>query len=213
MDSAQRRKLRSEEYLKSLGVPINPGLPVVEDENQAKLREAAAVARRALVLYGLLLVADGDDRSEVVAWLKEQNLWDDASPKERRFFENNNPPQQDEVNASWRVEALWIFLWALGKIEQVGPATTQCDSQTIEEVLPPWDSCAEFINQSVLRPLSEILDQTDLIYRTDWAVVDSTLHDQPIPGAFEPGVVYERHYAFNWLIGYAEDWDDVMTDT
>jgi hypothetical protein len=29
-----------------------------------------------------------------------------------------------------------------------------------------------------------------------------------------PGVIEERHYALNWLIGYFnQDWDDVATDT
>ena len=28
------------------------------------------------------------------------------------------------------------------------------------------------------------------------------------------GVVMERHYALNWLIGYSDqEWDDVTTDT
>ena len=29
-----------------------------------------------------------------------------------------------------------------------------------------------------------------------------------------PSVVYERHYALNWLIGYCDQsWDEVTTDT
>jgi uncharacterized protein DUF4272 len=33
-------------------------------------------------------------------------------------------------------------------------------------------------------------------------------------GNLDSGVVYERHYALNWLIGYmGREWDDVTTDT
>ena len=60
-----------------------------------------------------------------------------------------------------------------------------------------------------------MLDQADLIYRLHWCVVDARLRNQPEPPAdLQPGVVYERHYALNWLRGYHNaDWDDVSTDT
>lgn len=53
----------------------------------------------------------------------------------------------------------------------------------------------------------------DLIYRIDWAIVDARLNNKEPPGGFDPGVVFERHYALNWLTRYSDDWDDVTTDT
>ena len=35
-----------------------------------------------------------------------------------------------------------------------------------------------------------------------------------MPGALEGGVIYERHYALNWLFCFEQaDWDDVDTPT
>jgi hypothetical protein len=212
IDAAEQRKLRSEEYLRSLGVPFNLKLPLVEDEGHAKLRPPKEVAEKAFVLYYLVSVAHGFDRNQVSSQLKEQNLWQSVSLKEKEFLGNNNLSHQDLVDASWRVEGLWILLWALGQISEVGAPSVECDPQTIQTILSTKDP-SEFVGQAVLRSTSEILDETDLIYRIHWAVVDSRLNDQPTPDAFIPGIVYERHYALNWLTCYADNWDDITTDT
>lgn len=71
----------------------------------------------------------------------------------------------------------------------------------------------EFIAQSRLRDIAEVLDELDLIYRYDWAVVDAQCRHQGAPAGLNPGVVYERHYALNWLVGYLDqNWDDITTD-
>ncbi len=73
---------------------------------------------------------------------------------------------------------------------------------------------AQFLADAKLRPLPEILDHADRIYRYHWAVVDARVNGRdPLP-SMEPGVTLERHYAFNWLVGYMEqEWDDIGTDT
>ena len=74
-------------------------------------------------------------------------------------------------------------------------------------------SLEEFLAEAELRRPSEILDEADLILRYDWAVVDARVNQKPIPAELDRGVVYERHYALNWLIYNHEEWDDVHTDT
>jgi hypothetical protein len=141
-------------------------------------------------------------------------LWDSVSQKEKEFLENVNPSERDVFDASWRAESLWALLWSLGKIEKLELPEDVCDTQLIQEIMPePESSCEEFINQAVLRSPTEILDATDLTYRIHWAAVDARLNNQEIPGEFDMGIIYERHYALNWLTWYAEGWDDITTDT
>jgi hypothetical protein len=62
--------------------------------------------------------------------------------------------------------------------------------------------------------MDQILDQADLIYRYHWAVVDARVKGKQPPAGLDPGIVYERHYALNWLIRYSDqEWDDISTDT
>ena len=156
----------------------------------------------------------GLDRERAIAWLKNERLWDSVSPKEQDFLASDNAPEQDIIEASWRAESLWTLLWSLGEIEKLGLPKGLCDSQLIQKIMPALESSSvQFINQATLRSPAEILDATDLIYRIHWAVVDGHSNNQEIPGGFHPGIVYERHYALNWLTWYADEWDDITTDT
>ncbi|MDF1551166.1 MAG: DUF4272 domain-containing protein, partial [Bacteroidales bacterium] len=63
------------------------------------------------------------------------------------------------------------------------------------------------------RSKSEILDANDLYYRLDWACVDARINNSNL-SEVNQGVVFERHYALNWLINYMnQEWDDVSCDT
>lgn len=71
-----------------------------------------------------------------------------------------------------------------------------------------------YLRSAKLRAQSELLDAADLIYRYDWACVNARLKGESAPSGLEPGVVKERHYTLNWLIGYGDEpWDNVSTNT
>ena len=71
-----------------------------------------------------------------------------------------------------------------------------------------------FIAGARLRPTGEILDVLDLHYRLHWVVRQAGVDNQGPPAGLEVGVVRERHFALNWLVGYGDaDWDDVETPT
>jgi MinD superfamily P-loop ATPase len=49
--------------------------------------------------------------------------------------------------------------------------------------------------------------------RYDRAVTEAQINGKPTPADLNPSVVEERHYVLNWLTWYADEWDDVTTDT
>jgi len=207
------RKERTEVELRKLGIPVNPWLPLVESEDEARIRDAKDVARRVLILYGLTAVGQDGGREQALSILRQEGLWEYVSPAERRLLENANPSQQALTDASWRMEAVWVLLWALGKVDDLDLPTGVCDSDHLHQLMPKPDDCASFISSAQLRPVSELLDETDRIYRIHWAVRDAQINKRPIPAGLDPDVVVERHYALNWLTWYADDWDDITTDT
>ena len=71
----------------------------------------------------------------------------------------------------------------------------------------------EWIKNSKLRDTEDILNETDLIYRIHWSTRDASLKGKPSPVGLSEDIVMERHFAFNWLTMYADDWDDIATDT
>ena len=135
------------------------------------------------------------------------------SPKERKFIEDPNPSQFDRIQFTWRYEAAWVLLWALGFVERLERPEKHCDVPVAAKFVSQRTT-KKFLADSKLRPAEEIVQGTDLILRYHWAVRNAQAGRQKPPARLDPGVVQERHYAFNWLIGFFDTgWDDVRTDT
>jgi hypothetical protein len=48
----------------------------------------------------------------------------------------------------------------------------------------------------------------------NWACVNARVKGEAPSAGLNQSVVYERHYALNWLIKYMDqEWDKVSTDT
>ena len=69
----------------------------------------------------------------------------------------------------------------------------------------------EFVESAAIRSSSEILDLWDLIYRIHWAVNNVKLNNLALLDV-DSSILYERHYAINWLIDSSLNWDDITTD-
>ena len=213
MTDPEIRKKRSEELLKTQGIPINPSLPAIESEGETTPRSAEDMAKRAVGLCAVALRGEGLKQQEVISLLQGKDVLASATPEEKKFLLKKKPAGQEMINFKWRYESLWVLLWALGHAEDLGAPTSICDVQRAVRMVLDTPS-EDFIQRAKSRPISEILDEADLIYRYDWAVVDARIKGEDPPGNLDPGVVYERHYALNWLIGYMDqEWDDVTTDT
>jgi hypothetical protein len=131
------------------------------------------------------------------------------------FLESKGPTRQQTTNATWRAEALLPLLWALGRIKSLTPATSICDLQLVQSVLPTlFTSTSEFISRATLRSEDDISEAHEAVYQAHWSVRDAQIKKRPVPNGYHAGVIQERHHALNWLIGYCgQDWDDITTDT
>ena len=214
MKLAEIRKKEVNNYLETKGIPICEHLPLIEDYKSVKLRKPKEIAKRAMILTGIIDTAYDVDRTEIIDWLKEFNLWDSVSQFEKEYLQKETVEQKDKLEISWRVEALNVLFWSLGMVDTLGEPTSECDlTKAHKSAKEKFGSVENFINQSELRDSEEILDETDLIYRTHWAVRDAGLNNKPFPNKYNPSIVYERHYALNWITYYQDDWDDITTDT
>jgi Domain of unknown function (DUF4272) len=210
---AIERRLRSEAILQAEGVPFLATLPVIETAAEALKRSKEEVALRALCLLVVAEKAAGLEEEIVERVLKSYELRRHLTSKELAFVLDNSPSQHNRVQFTWRYEAAWTLLWALGFVAQLGKPAQTCDAEFAVSIMAGMTT-SQFIDGAELRPIADILDQADLIYRYHWAVRNAQIKGQQIPAALSPDVTNERHYALNWLIGYLEQaWDDVSTDT
>jgi hypothetical protein len=211
---ALARKQRSEAILQAEGVPFIAHLPVIADEETAQLHSIETVAWRAMALSLVAVKGEGLEQERLLEVIEQYQLEPKFTPKEREFIYNTEPTEHDRIQFTWRYECYWVLLWALNYVEELSRPDQICDVPRAVSMLVNKTS-EEFIRDAKLRSKSEILDAADLIYRYDWACVDARVNGRTIPSWVESSVVVERHYALNWLIGYAEDegWDNVSTDT
>lgn len=212
-DEALARKARSIAILKAENVPILGSLPVIESEAASTRRSKEEVVRRTIALAIVAVKGETNDHELGQNLIKQFDADAFFSPDERAFMDNPEPSEEDRVNFSWRYEGVHVMLWALGIFPELGRPDKICDVPKIAETLRELGTDG-LMQKASLRPQADILDAADLIYRYDWAVVDARLNGKPAPAGLEMGVVIERHYALNWLIGYQDQaWDDISTDT
>ena len=206
------RKARSEAILAAEGVPFMWWLyPITMKE--VKMRSQEEVAYRALSKMIVAVKGEGLKQEILESVVKNYGLKDHFSPKETRFIEDPNPTQFDRLQFSWRYEAGWVLLWALGFVEKLERPDKMCDVPMAARFVSQRTT-KQFLADSKLRQAEEIVQGADLILRYNWAVRNARLSQQPPPAGLDPGVVQERHHAFDWLIGFFDTgWDDVNTST
>ncbi len=213
--TAEQRKKQTEKYLKSLNIPFVDHLPLIEEENEVRIRTAQEITERILILVYLAYISEVPDKREnVIDFLKTNLLWDKVSPDEKELFQKEELTDQEATNISWRSEGVWLLLWTINKVDRLELPTQQVEIPQIVSRLPGFlTDPSEFIKTTTVRPTTEILDQSDLIYRLHWATRNADLNNQPIPANLDLSIIMERHYAINWVTFYTDEWDDISTDT
>ena len=210
---AEDRKSRSITVLTTEGVPYLDTLPVIETEATSALRSQREVVERTIALAIVAVkgeTANHELGQSLIAQFGAQAFF---TPAEQAFMANPDPSHEDRVRFTWRYEGVHVMLWALGIYPELGRPDQITDVPLLAGVLRDLGT-EGLMAQSRLRPQAQILDAADLIYRYNWAATDARINGREIPAGLDGSVVYERHYALNWLIGYQDqDWDDVSTDT
>jgi hypothetical protein len=179
-------------------------------------RSCQEIARRTLALFGVIGIALRAPRTDIIDWLKEENLWDELSPCELAYATAEKPGEKETINATWWSERLIVLLWALRMIENLPAPNEQCDTAIFQELLPPFVdvAAAEFVRSAECRSENALRQMANELMHLHWQVRDARLHSKPAPSHIDIEIIQERHHAINWVIGWdGSPWDDVTTDT
>jgi hypothetical protein len=225
----EARAERSRALLRARQAPLYQGGLYVDDDSAAEVRSPQEVARRALVMWAVAVRGDGAPRDTARGILDRLGLWDAASPQERAFLDEVEPDAGTLGSFVWRLEALEVLLWALGRLPELAWPRGFCDVPRQSRLMNAALADPGFVAEAKLRPTAELLDAQDLTLRQHWAIRNCYLKQEPIPPDLDwsgpaervdvrrcpvTGVVAERHRALNWLLCFGgADWDDVDTPT
>lgn len=214
-DSIERKRL-SIERLTELGISHLASLPLLPSEHEVPLPPVSAVVDRVTSLLAVAVRGESAGQGEPMSIEQLRGVlpraFDGLTPEESQWLSNDDPDERDIINFSWRYECVPVLLWALHLVPTLDLPTAICDVPGITSLVldTDWSSVEA---STELRSPAEVLDQTDLYYRVHWAMVNNRVGSTPPVEGFEPGAVYERRYALEWLIAYPDPWDDVAMDT
>lgn len=222
-DIDQYRKERSIARLKEEGVPYIEHLPSEVLDSEAVIRNPEEISRRAIALFAValyseVLLSENPDREEALDFVRRidesYHIMDEFTPAERAYLDNPAPEEHDRIQFLWRYECCAVLLWALGITELPYPSEI-CDVPFIARFFFDNQERGSILDLGEIRGREEILDEADLTLRYDWACVDARIKGQEAPASLDSGIVMERHYALNWLIGADDgaDWDSIQPGT
>ena len=218
------RKEKSIAVLKEKKIPYLEKLPSTALEADTTLQQKEDIIKRLIATYATCIQSEiytnenykepQKKMEEQMAILEEKyHVSQYFSPQEKHYIEHP-PIEQPQLFHSygWRYECCAVFLWALSLLELKEPNEI-CEALQLGNII--WNHNFESLLEAAkLRSKEEILDLQDLTLRYDWACVDARIHDKTID-ALDFGVIYERHYALNWLLNVdgISDWDNIVTNT
>ena len=115
------------------------------------------------------------------------------------------------INAAWKYEAVWVLLWALGVVEELSFPNEICDCNLVMGTMRRFKGLEDFMANTTLRPIEEILQALDLHYRYHWAAVNARVNGSD-PAGIDEGVVMERRAGLEWLCCKGQE-NDNLSDT
>lgn len=223
-EADKQRQQRSIALLKEKGIPFMTHLRSEVTEAEATLRSREALVQRAVALFAVavyseVMLSETPDRQEALAYLQKVDELYGAkaylTPAERAYLQNPSPERQQCIQFVWRYECCGVLLWAAGITDELPYPSEIIDVPILAAIFWQQKGMSDLFSKGFARPQSEILDAADLTLRYDWASVDARVHGKDAPAGLDGGVVVERHYAFNWMIGAngGADWDDIQPNT
>ncbi len=180
----QNRKARSEKILGSLGIKLNPYLPVIEDISEIELKSPEEIVKRGLTAFLTAQTAFDIDKGNTtesrnffLPLLKKFSLENELTEDEKfiMFSENISPRLVTDI--VWRMERCYTLFWACGLID--GDLDYPENTHNLEEIVSIIQNSQcldDIVKRTQMRSAEEILDKADLIYRMDWACVDKRIN-------------------------------------
>lgn len=219
-----QRRERSIALLKEKEIPYLPTLPGILPANQVTLKSRREMIQRAVALFAVavyseVLLSENPSREEALSYLQQMEeryeIGKFLTPAENAYLSNPTPEQPTCIQFVWRYECCGVLLWAAGIVEELPFPSDICDVPVIAALFWQHQHIDHLLSEGEARTPEEILDAADLTFRYDWACVNARIHQQDMPASLDGGVVMERHYTFNWILGANDGaaWDDIQPNT
>lgn len=219
-----QRRERSISQLKEKEIPFLSTLPGILPAERVILKSRREMVQRAAALFAVavyseVLLSENPSREEALGYLQQleerYGIGKFLTPAENAYLSDPAPEQPACIQFVWRYECCGVLLWAAGIVEELPFPSDICDVPVIAALFWQHQDIDHLLSKGEPRTTEEILDAADLTFRYDWACVHAQIHQQDMPASLDGGIVMERHYTFNWILGANDGaaWDDIQPNT
>ena len=180
-----------------------------------KIKTPQEVAKRVLVLIGVFQAATGRNKEIIINLLKENQLWSEVSELEKKFLETSDEDSKFiSMQYSWRAEAVYIILWALNRFDFQEIPKNESNLDQISDMVKEDDFFKKIdVTNAQFRSVNEIYNLLNDVLKINWEIRDALINKKESPNDYHPSIIYEWHFALNWLTKPDEEWDSITTDT
>lgn len=194
------------ESLRSLGLPENPSLPLIDET--LCLRSVSEIIDRALALYCVVAVGYGFERKRAMKWLGRESLTGVLSANETILLTGSG---SIPGSIRWQAESLFVFAIILGLIPTTD-VLVKCPDDLVHQFpdINRDQDCISFRNRVALTENKTAIAICDLLYCAHWAAVST--QTQSLHRHLRIESLTERRRAIEWSLG-DDDWDNVSLDT
>jgi hypothetical protein len=201
-------KNKSSRYLRSIGIDVPEHLPQIECLDEVKPRTAQDIAGRLSALAYVIGLGFNAKGKDLLEQLNKYNLMPYVSHYEKELLSQDGIEDQEKINMCWLAEGSQALAWCIDLVQL--DHFKHCDDDLAQKIPFKVDP-KEFIKKAQLRPIAEIQEQSDLLYRMHWYSRNCGLTGQKCE--LSESIVSERRKAIDWAYGVEEDWDEIPMDT
>jgi hypothetical protein len=122
-------------------------------------------------------------RGELIDWIQNSEIFDEVEPNEWEILQApvGSVPQQDTINAIWRLEGLGVLVWAL-KLMPLPEYDELVVTRDVQSAVGVYDAerAKELLLNPQLRAEEELVALGRQILALHWRTRNSQLHPGPI---------------------------------
>src|SRR6185312_16031973 len=112
-------------------------------EAEVTIREVEDVGKRIICLFCYAGTGFEPEDSTFIEYLKEHDFWQYLSREEASYLSDPGGHPQAQINATWRMEALYFLLWAVKIVQELPFPVSQSSSSEFIDSIPtseqsPW---------------------------------------------------------------------------
>jgi hypothetical protein len=171
------------------------------------IRHPYEVAQRVLAILAVLDRLYTLEAAPAVDWVYAYGIDQHFTAAEKEFYFADHVSDQDRETFSWLTESLAVLLWAMGYLDNLPALHQRFELATMPYLDNITSSTAQFLIDACLRHTDALMIAEEQHYQAHWQVMNAESSTLAIFDKINPDIIYERRYAFSWLVGMDETED------